>query len=292
MPLKTLKQPDLNNVVTDGFATTKMTTTGTHYAMILEFLDNTGAAVPVADIISEIGAITAEINGVAILDRVTPDFLFKRELFFGAAHGVENQAGIINHDWTWTNLDVASQRAKYAIGTEGEAANGGVGDFSVEVECGTLVKVAKIKCYAVVSSEKRKIGTHIRIGRFTDNFAGTGDFEITKLPKDGGKTAYKALWFGEGSGAIADMTLQVNDTIVKQQVSAAINSRELKGAGRTPQTGFYVLDFNTLNTDGDYLTMAGVDDFRQTINFSTQPDSFNIYAERVYGLSTTNVAAS
>lgn len=289
MPNQTLKQPDLTNVVTNGFATTKLTTTGTHYAFMLEFLTAAGAPVPVATIKSEITSITVRINGVAVLDELTPTFMFDRELYYGAVDGVSNQAGIIRHDWTRTNMDLASERSGYAIGTDGTSADGGVDDFAVEVKCGTLVQVAKIQCYVEASNEKRKIGKHVRIGRFAKDFASTGDLEITDLPKEGGRAAYTALHITEGSGAIDDVTITVGNQAVMQEVSNELNARNLLSYRRAPQSGYYHVDFSTFNTVGDWLSMKNVSDFRQTVNFGTTPNAFNIFAERIFGIDETNL---
>lgn len=288
MGVPIFKQPDLQNVTAGGVATGKINPVGTQYAFYLECLNSSDNPVSVANIKAEIDHVTVRINGSEFLSELTPNFMYARQGYLHDAQGGAEVAGILGWNWIDASLDLAESRSLYAIGTEGSAAEGGVDDISIEVKMNaTVANIAKIQVFAAQTGEQRRIGQHIRVNKYPRNVSSTGDYEETQLPKQLG-TAYKVLHIEEGSGAIDKVTARIGNTTLNDQVSGELMQHILAMSKREKQSGFYHLAFDLLNSNGDYIPMNQVKDFRQIINFSTAPNAFNIYTERVFGLAVQN----
>jgi hypothetical protein len=70
-------------------------------------------------------------------------------------------------------------------------------------------------------------------------------------------------------------------------VPVSLNTALLEKSGRTVQSGYYHIAFDLMNDLTSFLSMAGIQDFRQVITWKTAaPDNFNIYAEEIFGLKS------
>lgn len=137
----------------------------------------------------------------------------------------------------------------------------------------------------MVSPEIRNLGQHIRISKFPQSFATTGLQEITTLPKEGNDVGYLAMHIEESTGTISKVTCKLGGLNIFEEVDPNLDEVILKRERRTPQTGYFHVDFSVSNDMSGYIPMAGVQDWRQQITWTTAaPNNYNIYTERIFSL--------
>jgi hypothetical protein len=271
------KNASLTGVASSSLATRDVPVGGTIYDMYLYFETGAGVANAVADMKSEISKIKLRIDGDTIID-ATPTQLLDLQKFYGDKNGAGNVAGVIPLHFASAILKSPEASKLFALGTAD------VSTITVEVECGTLVNVASIELYTSRSTEERKLGLHHRIINYPQNFATTGDQEISTLPKTQ-DIAYEALHIEDQAGTIVNVSVEANSNTVMDEIPANVQQVILANSGRTAQTGYYHATFNRLNESNGALPMAGVNDFRQTINWSVSPGgNYNIVAVAIHGL--------
>lgn len=276
-----IKQASATGITASSVATIKIPTTGTHYALWMNPLASGGTAVSVANMKTAIGNMVVRLNGEQIIE-MTATFALDLQKFYGDSIVAGNVAGVLPIFFTPVTQPNFEARKVFAIGT----AN--VQSFTVDLNILSTANMATIDVYSEVTPEIRNVGQHIRIKKFPQNFASTGDQEITTLPLEGATVGYKALHIEAGSGTFVRATVKVGNYAIFDQVPVAINTAVLARARRTTQTGYYHIAFDKNDALDSFLPMKGVQDFRQTINWSTAaPTNFNIYAEQIHGLNAT-----
>lgn len=268
------KQPDMVGVANDVTAVGIIPTEGTHHSLLLNILGAT-----VAQAKSELNDIRVKVNGETFVE-ATPTFLFDLQKFYGDCVGAGNVATIIPIEWELPHLPSDAERTVYALGMAD------VSSYVVEVDCGTLTNVTGIEVFSEVTPIRRRLGQHRRINRFPQNYTVTGIQEIVTLPKEGNDVGYLALHIAKGAtGVLTIVTCKVGGLDIVDRQPIALNQVLLNKQRRTPQTGYEHIDFARSRDLGGLLPMANVQDFRQNITWTTAPNAYNIYTERVFGLN-------
>jgi hypothetical protein len=272
------KQPSMLGIAAGGRAAINIPTTGTHYALFLECTTAAGVALTRAQIIADVGDIIVRIDGTEIIT-ATATFLLDLQKYYGDAIGAGNVNGYIPIFFTPAHLPSFAERAVYALGTSN------IGVISVEAAIVGVVVLKIMNVYSEVTPEVRVLGTHLRIKRFPQSFATTGNQEITTLPKEGAQVGYRALHVENPAGSLVTYaTIKIGGNAIFDTISAGLNKVLLQRESRTPQTLYYHIDFAKNRSLDSYLPMANVQDFRQTLNWDVAPTNFNIYAEQIWGL--------
>lgn len=273
-----LKQANVSGISASSVATARIPTTGTHYALYLLPYASGGTPVSVANMKTAIGNIVVRINGEQILE-ATATFFLDLQKYYGDQANAGNIAGVIPIYFAPSYLATFAERSVFAIGT----AN--VQSFTVDMNILSTTNMATIDVFSDVTNETRNVGQHIRLKKFPQSFATTGDQEIATLPLEGASVAYKALHIEAGSGTFVRTTVKVGNYSIFDQVPLALNQAILQRSGRKEQTGYFHVAFDKNNDLLSMLPMRGVQDFRVIINWSTAaPTNFNIYAEQIHGL--------
>lgn len=276
-----IKQANVTGISASSVATARIPTTGTHYALFLCPLSSGGAAVSVANTKTAIGNIVVRINGEQIME-ATATFFLDLQKYYGDQTNTGNVAGVLPIYFAPSYLPTFAERSVFAIGT----AN--VQTFTVDMNILSTANMATIDVYSEVTPEVRNVGQHIRIKKYPQSFATTGDQEISTLPLEGPTVAYKALHIEAGSGTFVRATVKVGNYAIFDQIPVALNQVLLQRSGRKEQTGYYHIAFDRGNDLTSMLPMGGVQDFRVVVNWSTAaPVNFNIYAEEIFGLNAT-----
>lgn len=273
------KQPNVRGIAANATATGEIATVGTHYATYLRCLSAAGVPLTRAEIIAAIGDIIIRINGDQIVE-ASSTFLLDLQKYYGDAFTAGNVDGIIPLNWARRHFATDQERSVYALGMDG------ISSFTIDAKILSTLVLSSIEVLSLVTDEKRKLGQHVRIARFPQNFATTGVQEISSLPKEGVSVGYQALHIEKNTGTFDKVTCKVNNVPVIEDVDPNLNQVRLKETGRTPQAAYFHLDFATNNDLFSFLPMAGVQDFRQQITWKTAaPGNFNIYREAIFGLN-------
>lgn len=283
MATGTVRQPDLSNVAAGQNASGSINTDVSHYGISFECRDNAGVLLTKAEILNDIEHVTMRLDGDAICTQIDPAYLMQRaEYYMKAINGYEAQDGIIHIPFTKAYLDSAEGRSVHALGMAD------VRNFQVNVKIASgATKVARITPVTESASEPdRKLGRHLRIEKLNRTFSGTGKQEITNLPvaEQGADVHYNLISIKQGAGVVGDVTLKLSTSnVLFDELSAANNALLLKQAGRTPQTGYYHMDFCRFNNLNDRLNNGLLKAFRADVNWTTSPaGAFDIYIEREF----------
>ncbi len=268
-------------VASNQTAIVSVPASGRHYESRLEFKTSAGAYLTKAQIISEVTEIRVKLNGQDII-QATPTFLFDLQEYYGSHKGSTVVDGVLLIDWARRHLNLPLESKQYALGMEN------VQTFTIEIQCGTLANLDKIDFVGTVTNERSPLGPHVRILKLSREFSGTGEVVDSNLPvvADQGLIA---AHISDGVGTISYATLNVGDVMVLDRLSTKSMESILKHNERTPQTGYYHIDFGVRNEALGFLPMAPNDvlikDFRLTTNWTVAPTNYDIYLERVYGLA-------
>jgi len=273
-----IKQPNLRGIAAGAVATGEVPTNGIHHTTFLRCLTAAGVPLTRAQIIADIGNIVVRINGEQIIE-ATATMLLDLQKYYGDALGAGNVDGIIPIPWAQPHLATDAERSVFAIGMDG------VDQFAIDVSVTGVVQLSSIEVLSEVEPGSRVMGQHVRITKFPQSFATTGLQEISSLPKEP-RTAYKALHIEAGAGTFDKVTIKLGGNNIFEDIDPELNQVLLEKMKRTPQTGYFHADFARSNDLAGFLAMANVQDFRQQITWITlAPGTFNIYAERIFGLN-------
>lgn len=274
-----IKQPSVRGIAAGAVATVEIPTTGTHHALYLRCLTSAGVALTRAQILADIGNIILRINGETIMECDVQLFLDLQK-YYGDADGAGNVDGIIPIYFTRPHLATFSERIVTALGMSN------VQSFTVDVVVDAVAQLSSIEVISEVDATKRVLGQHMRIAKHPNSFATTGLQEISTLPRYGNDVAYCALHIEKNAGTFEKVTVKLGGNAIFEDIDPNLNQVLLEKNRRTPQTGYFHVDFAKNNDFLSLLPMAGVQDFRQQITWKTAaPTTFNIYSETLHGLN-------
>lgn len=279
-----IKEPSFQGVATGNLATMELPTGFTYYKTDMVCYDAAGVLIPAANMAAELGNVTIKANGRSFIDQIPASVLLAREAYYNEKNlqaGV-NQDGILPLRFAIESFVSLPERSLFAVGS----AN--LNSLTMEVEI-LGVNVSRIDVISYKSDEIRDFGTHIAIRRYNRSFTGTGDYDESKLPDSIIDGAYRTLFIDEGAGAIDNVIVWKDNTRIFEEVPAVLNSLDQLEAGRSPQAGFYILDFGINNTITSRIEMP-MADWRQRIKWNVlagAPAQFSIYAEMYEGMTAT-----
>lgn len=275
-------EPDFVGVAAGSLASARVLSRGNIHALWLRCLTGAGVELTRAQILADLSDIEVKIDGVPFIS-VDATFLLDRQKYYGDSIGAGNDDGMIPIFFTYPHLPTFAQRAVTALGTND------VSSITITAKCSNpLAQLSRIELYTEVDDLPiRNVGQHIRIHKFTRNFASTGLQDISDLPyEDQNVIGYIAmhLTLGTAPAAIDKLTLKRNRRVVFEDLSVKQNAGVLKRTGRTPQTGYFHLDFAKQNDLASFLSVTGVTSLlvSPTWDAAGAPGNFNVYTERLF----------
>ncbi len=277
-----IKQSNAVGVASNVTATVRIPTGGTHYGVILNVLQSGGSATTIANIKTSITNLILRHNGDQIMEGSSTFFLDLHKYYFDSyTGGSANVNGVIPIPFAPYHFNNFEERRLFAVGTKD------IQTMTLDIVCGTLTNVGSIECYSEVDPEVRMRGQHIRIKKFPQSFATTGEQEIATLPLEGPTVGYKALHIelGTNPGVASYTTLKVGNYAIHDQIKTAVNQVMSNFGRRTPQAAYTHIDLGRNNDISAFLPMVNVQDLRVIVNWTTTPTAFNIYAEQIHGLN-------
>ncbi len=274
----TLKNAPMRGVAANGLATVEIPPVGTIYSVYLYCKAGAGTPTPVADIKTSLTNLEMKVDGKPVI-QATPTFLLDLQKFYGDRNNAGNVAGVVPLFLARPNLVFPAAQSAFALGTRG------VGAITLEVTCGAvLTNLASIDVFVEASNEDRAPGSFLTILKYPQNFATTGEQEISTLPKEPG-SGLLAMHVEKSTGTIDDMTVVMNRNEISTKVPTNLQKVILEKTGRVPQASYYHVAFDRMNELESRWDMDGVNDFRTKITWSgAAPNNYNIYLERVMNL--------
>lgn len=282
-----IKQSNAIGVASNVTATVRIPTGGTHYAILLNFLGSAGGASSIANIKTSVTNFILRHNGEQVMEGSSTFFLDLQKYYFDAyTAGAANVAGVVPIVFAPYHFNNFSERQVFAVGTKD------IQTMTLDIVCGTLAAgatgVTSIEVFSEVDPTVQNRNQYMKIKKFPQSYATTGEQEISTLPLEGASVAYKAfhIELGTNPGVASYTTLKVGNYAIHDQVKTAVNTVRCNFGRRTPQAAYTHLDLGCNNDILAFLPMAGVQDLRLLINWTTTPTSFNVFAEQVCGLVT------
>lgn len=111
-------------------------------------------------------------------------------------------------------------------------------------------------------------GTVPHILRSTRDFAGSGEYDISDLPRGGETTlALDRIFFKPSANDISLVKVESDQYTIFERTKS-LNNRILTDGIRVPQDGYYVLDRTEWAYGGDPIPLVGPQDFRYKLTLS------------------------
>lgn len=275
-----VKEPNFQGVSSSSLASARVFTRGNIVNLYLRFLESDGTTVSIADMKSEVtGAVNVKVNGVSII-QADVTFLLDRQKYFGDSIGAGNVASMLPIPMELSYLPTPEGRRVFALGTKD------INTITVELNTGTLTNVSSIELFTEVDNEEtRVIGEHIRIDKFARNFGSTGKHEVSDLPfQDKNVIGYLGAHITmPGSAVVSTVEVKRNGVVILDQIPPELNQVLLEKEFRTPQSGYFHVDFGRGRALSSLLPMANTQSFLWEIVWAgAAPNNYNVYTERVF----------
>lgn len=278
MLTRMIQEADIVGANVVGKGSGKVFTRQNMYGIYLRCLTSGGVELTRAQILNDITSIVVRINGTVIVD-ANATFLLDLQKYYGDSINAGNVNGIIPINFTPRHLALASERALYAIGPKG------INDVSIEVTIAAIAQVSQIQVYVEVDYlQPREIGQHVRIEKFPQVFSTTGVQQLTQLPfLEPNALGYLAYHVKYSAGSLDKVTVKRNGSEVFQQLAAKLNQVILNLRRRTPQSGYFHVDFGKNDDLLAYLPIPGTDGLYHEFTWSSAaPNGYDVYTERIF----------
>jgi len=235
--------------------------------------------------VGHVGRIRVTINskktgeGTIDLFDGTAEDAFALHKWANAGKAVYTPAGVIPIPFT---------RDRLPFGIKPDALSIGMADvttFTVQVQLGTPTTFIMTGMSLLNEIDKgpiKPLGEHLRVSSWPRLFATTGKENVLDLPYGEPGTALLAYHIKSGTSAhgIIDLSCKHDGENVYEDLVDSVNTLIQAQAGRTPQAGWYHVDFQRWNG----LLPMNVKSFQQIINWGTAPNNYRIICEMVHGL--------
>lgn len=251
MPLLTRKMPSFEGVAAGQTATVRLPVGLRYHKLLIPYSGVTLAQMDEIRLIAN-GKTVQRIIGGEVLDSMNQ------------FDGRNAASGVLTLDFERYGLRTRSGSEFTVIDTTREAKDP-ISTLSLEIDInGAAVSPVLTAAKAIQSgaaANANPILKHVRV--FGYDPAGSGDFEISDLPKMG---AINRVFFKSTAG-INSIKLTRDGYDVFERTKAENEAIQSDGV-RVPQTNYSVVDFSEEGNGQDWLEVAGVQDLRFTLNMA------------------------
>lgn len=255
-----------------------------YYGIMLRFLKAAGAEMSQAEIATDVSKISILLNGQPQWE-LTPASIQYLNNFYGTNKGFTAGAGYVF-------LDLAQM---LKLRDPADIVQLGWGTANVNqmtVQCtlaGTLAALVSIEMRPFYTQVRESLGLYKRYKEFPQNFASTGDHQITDLPNYP-LTGLTDIHITPGSGAVNTVNFLVNNTNYFNTEPLSYLNAINQLNGNYPNSSYAGLDFDPCVELAEYIPMSPggvlVNDIRLTTNFSTQPDAYKLIVGSLAGFQS------
>lgn len=289
-----IKQASAQGIQAGSVATAKIPTTGTQYALFLVLLNGSASPNNTLTVAQMKAAIAGSSNhavlyhnGEQIMEFTSTFMLDLQKYYFDAyTAGQSNLAGVIPIYFAPGHFNNFAERRVFAVGTQD------LQSIVLNIPIVSTAQLSIINIFSEVSPEVRNRGQFLKIKCFPQSYATTGQQQIVTLPLEGATVGYKALHIelGTNPGVIDYVTVDIGNYAIWDTIEVPLHSVKSQLGRRVPQAAYYHVDFGVNNDISAFLPMANVQYWSQTINWTTTPTIYNIWAEEYFGLTAPAAA--
>ncbi|MEO0809646.1 MAG: hypothetical protein AAFW82_03210 [Pseudomonadota bacterium] len=281
---------DVTPVAANGRATFDIPRDGMYHTLFLECVDSTGAPVPVANILQDIGEITVKHDGTNVM-QINSELIYKLYEYYYSRYNVTRIDGLLPLLFANEYFTDQAPADRTSVGFINTAAP------QVEIEFGATVGTAGHTSNVRVRRDVRNIsagrGTYRKLLRYSRNQTSGGQYEIDDIPHvsspNVGTIAHHIVYDGTAA-RINRVELLVNQTVILD-VTPQIMKFIIEQAGRKWQddavaNSIFTLPYDLSNDPTGYLVHGGITDLRIRVDWTAAPGQFDVYAETYDGIGS------
>ena len=264
------------SVASSSTITNTIPTGGSIYGISLRVRKGAGEA-SVAEIAADIQRVQLRLDGEPILDASAAQIQALVNFLGGDVVNGDVLNGVLPLYFAQSGLRRWEDGAAlFRLGT----AN--VAQITLDITFGAAaLATTAIEVYVDRTNEVSPLGSHIRFLPYPQSFAGTGEYEISTLPKAPNTALVDLHVF---SANISQTTVKVNNVPVFDQVPASVQNTLLNRSGYKPQTNVYSITMNRARSVNGMMPFDGVTDYRVVPTFTVAPNNFTIMQRSIHGL--------
>ncbi len=254
----------------------------TYVGLLPQYFSGSGQTVANdAKIISDIERVSVKVNGDAQIELTGQELLELSDFY-----GYDRAAGVIPIHFVRPEFETPGEEDHFAWGTAD------VTTLSLEIKLAAAAANPRLVCHGMILRDtgKRNLGQFIRVRSTTLGAeAAAGQVEITQLPITGAGRFLKALHVKAATvkSHELEITKGINRSIVHEAADdlnrMSMDFQAFRTGGRTPQTGYYHIDF--AGNRSDSILGTDLDEFRLKLNLNAATPAFKIIHEEVVGRS-------
>lgn len=248
----------------------------TYIAIYARVLDGSGVETSVANMKSSLGNVKLTVDGEDITNATATELL---DIDFYDT--LASRAGMLPVYRTFTDARDVASMDKLSLGTRDNKT----GQIQI-VLGGTLTSVSSVELWAIQTQVQRPQGAHIRLLKYPRSFSGTGEVQVSDLPRIPGSLLLD-LHLNTATN-VSYAAMRINGFVTHNNVPVSVMQRNADISGKVPQTGYYHFELATFQTAANGLPMDGVNDFAVTPNFTVSPTSFDVIMRSIYNFAAQN----
>jgi len=287
--LTVIKKEATKTVAGAGLQTVDFNTGGVIHAFGFDFRKAAAAVMTEAEIEADVGNILIKVDGEPKVE-MTAGQAFDILRYRTSQYNVFTPSSVL---MIYVNglgmFERIIDRSAYAWGTKG------VRSISAEITVAAVATLASIEPFMLLEPDPdRTMGRHYCVRQLADYFAATGVQQVDKkLPFGQPDINMQAVHIhqGAGAGVFTDVTVKASsgrgvDNEIYPAFKLAQHNAILHDHKRTPQTGWYHVDFNLINDPLGGIPLGPLTNLRMDITWATNaPLAYTILCEEVRGMT-------
>jgi hypothetical protein len=242
-----------------------------------------GVAATYAEMITDVGDIRVRVGGKLVYDMNGTEILDDLH-YYTDKDGVLVDAGCMSLELTpQIGLDGDTRKA-YAIGMLSDTDRSKRNTMTVEVNMlapggGLTVDACEVQL-EYDDEPADSIGYHVRTLKYGTTWAAASQQTLDQIAIESNALAVLAYHIPT-TGTLTRVALNVNDNEVISDIPVDLLNRDLQNAGRTPQAGYFYIDFTTKNDPKAFLDVSRLINQYLRLTWGVAPTGYNIIVKQL-----------
>lgn len=282
------KEADLPGIAQNALCTIPIGSRFNQHGLLFDFTKAAGAMMTEAEILADVAWVSLTLkqkkgSSIRLLKEIPADVIFDiLNKYPETSKSGYTYAGCLYIPFTRTGLGMLVDPFALVIGMLD------IDHYIVNVKFKDVVPTTVLVGVIpeIDRGPKRPLGEHIRLEKSERSHTTISVENVTELPFGEPNTAMLGYHIDLGAtGVCDDVEVRFNEELLHDPLTIAQNNYLLHRAGRSPQSGWFDVDFNR---KGSALPVGVATSFRQKFNWSTAPNAYEVYSEMVYNMGAAN----
>jgi hypothetical protein len=240
-----------------------------------------GVAATGAEMAAQIGMIRVRLAGKLVWELTAQEILVLYH-FYNDRFGIFTEAGVLPLIFTPLMLPLGDDTKQYRLGMLSDRDASKRNTFTVEINM-TAGAITVDACAVELETDdepSEKIGYHIRWLRYGSTWAATSKQTLDKISLESNALAVLGYHIPT-TGTIDRLSLKINDVDKIGDTDMDIYNLFLHRAGRTPQAGYYHIDFTLANNPLAFLDVSRLINQYLALTWSVAPTGYDILIQQL-----------